>query len=65
MDNGSHRQTVRHLYDFIQSHLYFSRPDLQVKRERFNSTLLFTVVTPDGGSVVEFQDIPNRLRKKL
>jgi MoxR-like ATPase len=45
MENGRNRHTVKQLYDFIQSHLYFNRPDLQVKGERFNSTLLFALFT--------------------
>jgi MoxR-like ATPase len=45
MDNGGHRQTVRQLYEFIQSHLYFNRPDLEVDGTPFNSTLLFTLLT--------------------
>lgn len=45
MENGKYRHTVRQLYDFIQSHLYFNRPDLWVGTEEFNSTLLFTLLT--------------------
>ena len=45
MENGTYRHTVRKLYDFIQSNLYFNRPDLQVGGEPFNSTLLFSLLT--------------------
>jgi MoxR-like ATPase len=45
MENGKYRHTVRKLYDFIQSHLYFNRPDLLVGAEPFNSTLLFSMLT--------------------
>ena len=45
MENGKYRHTVREFYDFIQSRLYFNRPDLQVREEEFNSTLLFTLLT--------------------
>jgi len=45
MKNGKHRHTVRQLYDFIQSNLYFNRPDLLVGAEPFNSTLLFSLLT--------------------
>ena len=45
MENGKYRQTARQIYDFIQSHLYFNRPDLQVGAEPFNSTLLFGLFT--------------------
>ena len=50
MENGKYRHTVKELYDFIQSHLYFNRPDLQVGGEQFNSTLLFTLLTALTGS---------------
>ncbi len=45
MENGKYRHTLRELYDFIRSRLYFNRPDLQVRGEQFNSTLLFTLLT--------------------
>ena len=45
MENGKYRHTVRELYEFIQSRLYFNRPDIQVGGEEFNSTLLFTLLT--------------------
>ncbi len=45
MENGKYRHTVRQIYDFIQSHLYFNRPDLHVGAEPFNSTLLFSLFT--------------------
>ena len=45
MENGTYRETIRQLHDFIQSHLYFNRPDVQVGGEQFNSTLLFSLLT--------------------
>ena len=33
------------LYQFIHDHLYFNRPDLEIKGERFNSTILFSLLT--------------------
>ena len=45
MENGNYRHTVRQVYDFIQSHLYFNRPDIRVGGEQFNSALLFTLLT--------------------
>lgn len=33
------------LYQFIHEHLYFNRPDLEIKGERFNSTILFSLLT--------------------
>jgi MoxR-like ATPase len=43
--NGTHRQTVRGLYDFIQSHLYFNRPDLRLDGATYNSSLLLNLLT--------------------
>ena len=43
--NGTYRDIVRQLYDFIQSNLYFNRPDLKLNGESFNSTLLFSLLT--------------------
>ncbi|HVO83939.1 MAG TPA: hypothetical protein VMU60_05895, partial [Syntrophobacteria bacterium] len=43
--NGTHRQTVRGLYDFIQSHLYFNRPDLRLDGAAYNSSLLLNLLT--------------------
>ena len=33
------------LYQFIHDHLYFNRPDLEINGERFNSTILFSLLT--------------------
>lgn len=45
MENGSNRQIVGELYEFIQSNLYFNRPDIQIDGKRYNSTLLMTLLT--------------------
>ncbi|MFP3870403.1 MAG: AAA family ATPase [Syntrophobacteria bacterium] len=45
MENGDHRHTVSRIYEFIQSHLYFNRTDLEVGGEQFNSTLLLNLLT--------------------
>jgi MoxR-like ATPase len=42
--NGYHKQ-VEDLYDFIGEHLYFNRPDMEVKGERYNSAILFSILT--------------------
>lgn len=42
---GDLRQIVNDIYDYVQNHLYFGRPDLEVKGRRFNSALLFTLLT--------------------
>jgi len=43
-ETDNHR-TIRALYDFIGEHLYLNRPDLEVGGEKFNSTLLLSLLT--------------------
>jgi Mg-chelatase subunit ChlI len=43
-ETDNHR-TVRGLYDFISDNLYLNRPDLEVEGEKFNSALLFSLLT--------------------
>ncbi len=33
------------LYEFISDHLYFNRPDMEIKGERYNSAILFSLLT--------------------
>ncbi len=42
--NGYQRQ-VMEMYQFINDHLYFNRPDMEIKGERFNSAILFSLLT--------------------
>jgi MoxR-like ATPase len=39
------QKQVMGLYQFIHDHLYFNRPDLEIKGERFNSTILLSLLT--------------------
>jgi MoxR-like ATPase len=39
------QKQVMALYRFIHDHLYFNRPDLEINGERFNSTILFSLLT--------------------
>jgi MoxR-like ATPase len=39
------QKQVMALYQFIHDHLYFNRPDLEINGERFNSTILFSLLT--------------------
>jgi MoxR-like ATPase len=39
------QKQVMELYRFIRDHLYFNRPDLEINGERFNSTILFSLLT--------------------
>jgi len=43
--NGALHARVREIYGFIQQNLYLNRPDLTVGEERFNSALLFSLLT--------------------
>ncbi|NWF92033.1 MAG: hypothetical protein HXY46_03890 [Syntrophaceae bacterium] len=40
-----YQKQVMEIYQFISDHLYFNRPDLEVKGERFNSAILFSLLT--------------------
>jgi MoxR-like ATPase len=42
---NSFQKQVMELYRFIHDHLYFNRPDLEINGERFNSTILFSLLT--------------------
>ena len=42
--NGYQKQ-VMDLYQFISEHLYFNRPDIEVKGEHYNSAVLFSILT--------------------
>jgi hypothetical protein len=43
-ENGYQRQ-VLDIYRFISDRLYFNRPDLEIKGERYNSAILLSVLT--------------------
>jgi len=43
--NGALRETVRDIHRYIGDNLYFSRPDLEIKGEKFNSALFLTLLT--------------------
>ncbi len=42
MDN---RSKVRNIYKFIEDNLYFNRPDVEIKGEKYISSLLFSLLT--------------------
>jgi len=42
--NGYQKQ-VMEIYRFINDHLYFNRPDIEIKGESYNSTILFSLLT--------------------
>lgn len=39
------RDSLKNIYHFISDHLYFYRPDLEISGEKYNSTLLFSLLT--------------------
>ena len=43
--NGALRGRVLQIYDYIQEHLYLTRPDMEIKGTRFNSALLMSLLT--------------------
>lgn len=43
--NGALRETVRDIHRYIGDNLYFSRPDLEIRGEKFNAALLLTLLT--------------------
>ena len=45
MGENGYRKQVMEVYRFISDHLYFNRADLEVKGERFNSVILFSLLT--------------------
>jgi hypothetical protein len=45
VEKNGYQKQVMELYQFINDHLYFNRSDMEVKGERFNSTILFSLLT--------------------
>jgi MoxR-like ATPase len=45
MKNGHFQTRIREIYTYISENLYLNRPDITVKDETFNSTLLFSLLT--------------------
>jgi len=45
MKQNSYQKQVMAVYRFINDHLYFNRPDLEVKGEHYNSAILFGLLT--------------------
>ncbi len=43
-ENGFQKQ-VMEIYQFINDHLYFNRPDIEIKGEHYNSAILFSLLT--------------------
>jgi hypothetical protein len=45
MKNGYFQKRIRGIYQYISENLYLNRPDIAIKDESFNSTLLFSLLT--------------------
>ncbi len=45
MEKNGYQRQVMEIYQFINEHLYFNRPDIEIKGERFNSAILFSLIT--------------------
>ena len=45
MNKNGYRKQVKEIYHYISEHLYFNRPDIEVKGERYNSSILFSLIT--------------------
>ena len=45
MKKNNYQKQVMGIYQFINDHLYFNRPDIEIKGERYNSTILFSLLT--------------------
>ena len=45
MGKNGYQKQVMEIYQFISDHLYFNRADVEVKGERFNSAILFSLLT--------------------
>ncbi|MBW2058267.1 MAG: hypothetical protein JRH07_10950 [Deltaproteobacteria bacterium] len=46
--DGFYQKRVKEIYRFLEENLYFNRPDMEIKGERFNTSLLFGLLTALG-----------------
>ena len=49
MKNGHYQERIRRIYNYIADTLYFNRPDIEIKGEKFNAALLFGLFTGLNG----------------
>lgn len=45
MEKNGYQKQVKELYQFIGEYFYFNRPDIEIKGERYNSAILFGLLT--------------------
>jgi len=45
VENNCYQKQVMAIYQFISDHLYFNRPDIEIKGEKYNSAILLGLIT--------------------
>jgi Mg-chelatase subunit ChlI len=45
VEKNGYQERVKGIYQLISDHLYFNRPDLEIKGEKYNSAILFSLLT--------------------
>ena len=45
VEKNGYQKQLTEIYRFINDHLYFNRPDIEIKGEQFNSAILFSLLT--------------------
>ena len=45
MEENGYQKQIMAIYQFINDHLYFNRPDMEIKREQYNSVILLSLLT--------------------
>ncbi len=45
VEKNGYQKQVMEIYQFIGDHLYFNRPDIEIKGEPYNSAILFSLLT--------------------
>jgi len=43
--NGRYQKRIKTIYRFLEENLYFNRPDVEIDGERYNTSLLFGILT--------------------
>ena len=49
MKNGHYQERMRGIYAYISDNLYLNRPDVEIKGEKFNSAILFGLLSGLNG----------------
>jgi MoxR-like ATPase len=43
--NGAYQERIKGIYRFLEENLYFNRPDMEIDGEKYNTALLFGILT--------------------